>query len=146
MICDHQLDSTQWTPVTGLSFKSAGTRCHWDHRSESDATNKARGVKILGHFVIVDALRNPNQCYFEVTCCSGRCVENKIAAGVICLCIHELRVNDVRNEMMDDDSSFLAADFGWWWVGLILDQEAGSRVDWADQWGDLMRKHCLTYI
>lgn len=53
--------------------------------------------------------------------------------------IHELRVNDVRDEMMDDDSSFLAADFGWWWlrlwVGLILDQEAGSRVGWVAQAG-----------
>lgn len=50
---------------------------------------------------------------------------------------HELRVNEVRNEMMDDDSSFLATDFGWWWselwVGLILDQEVRSRSDWAAQ-------------
>lgn len=65
------------------------------------------------------------------------------------MCIQELRVNDVRNEMMDDDSSFLATDFGWWWlrlwVGLILDQEVGSRVDLVVGEGDLMRKHCLTY-
>lgn len=61
-----------------------------------------------------------------------------------------LRVNDAQNEMMDDDSSFLATDFGWWWlrlwVGLILDQEVGSRVDWAAQEGDLMRKHRLTCV
>lgn len=77
-------------------------------------------------------------------------LENKKAASIICVCIHELRVNDVKNEMMDDDSSFLATGFGWWWlllwVGLILDQEVGSRVDWAVQEGDLVRKHCLTYI
>lgn len=51
-----------------------------------------------------------------------------------------LRVNDVADEMMDDDSSFLATDFGrrWLrlWVGLILDQEVGSRVDWAAQEGE----------
>lgn len=96
----------------------------------------------------MDALRSHNRCYFEVTCCSGRCVENKKAAGVIYVCISGLRVSVVRNEMMDGDSSFLATDFGWWWlllwVGLILDQEVGSRVDWAVQEGDLMRKHRLT--
>lgn len=69
----------------------------------------------------------------------------------LCAGIHELRVNEVKNEMMDDDSSFLATDFGWWWwlqlwVGLILDQEVGSRSDWAAQEGHLVRKHCLTYV
>lgn len=46
--------------------------------------------------------------------------------------------------MMDDEGGFLATEFGWWWlwpwVGLILDQEVGSGVDWAVQRRDLMRK------
>lgn len=71
------------------------------------------------------------------------------------VCVHtELRINDVRNEMMDDDdSSFLATDFGWWlqlWVGSVLDRHlrgrVGLRADGVVHGGDLMRKHHLTYM